>query len=279
MFIRVLLVVSYIWACIRLRAKPWMYFQLNAQHFNESKGIYSKLDMDRLIPKCWRLPQFMDMGQQEPESFPVFVKPEWGQNSHGILRADNAQELAVIRQSRGQGRFPYLIQQAAKEAREFEIFILPDDKDAARFALLSITEVVNSSDERLPINGIHNSNTRYLDISDQFDDAQKHQVWQHLSQIGPFRISRVGLRADSVEQLLAGQFHIIEINLFVPMPLYLLSEGVTGLAKFRFVRRAMWQLALLTKSIPAQQPTKSVFFKKLRVSRQVKLDAQKEIAG
>ena len=100
MLIRILLVLSYIAWCFRFRIGPWKYFQLNANYFNEDLDLFSKLDMDALIPSQWRLPQFADQAGLFPESYPVFIKPEWGQNSQGIVRADNEQQLIKHRQTR-----------------------------------------------------------------------------------------------------------------------------------------------------------------------------------
>lgn len=276
MIIRLLLIVSYIFYCLKLQVRPQKYFQLNAFYFNEQRNIFSKLDIDQLIPERWRLKQYIDVGNLAPEHYPVFVKPEWGQNSYGISRADNPEELASIRVNRGDIRVNYLIQEAASGSREFEIFIIPskettDETNSERPAILSITETVNSSDELFPINGIYNDTTSYQDLTDQLDTTQTIMLWQHLKQIGEFRISRFGLRADSIEALVNGDFQVIEVNLFLPMPLVLLSEGLSRKEKFRFVLNSMQQLAKVTKTIPTTQVDKPVFFKKLKLSRTLKL--------
>jgi hypothetical protein len=64
---------------------PWYYFQINAEWYNKKKGFYSKIDMDARIPKKWRLKQGYFDKNNLPETFPVFLKPEWGQNSNGII--------------------------------------------------------------------------------------------------------------------------------------------------------------------------------------------------
>ena len=272
--IRLLLIISYIFFCLLLRVNPRKYFQLNAPYFNEQRGIFSKLDMDRLIPDCWQLEQFLDIGDRYPSEYPVFVKPEWGQNSHGIQRADNATDLDTIRRSRIDDRFNYLIQNAAKESREFEIFIIPSASrlsDSPSAAIISITETINRNSDRYPINGIYNNATHYEDITSQFSSEELSAIWLKLKNIGDFRISRFGLKAASIEHLLAGTFQVIEINLFLPMPLTLLSNNTGYAEKLAFCLKCMWQLAKITKSIPSEQPHKSVFFKKLKLSRSLKL--------
>ncbi|NOR24925.1 MAG: hypothetical protein GQ542_11140 [Desulforhopalus sp.] len=54
-----------------------------------------------------------------------------------------------------------------------------------------------------------------------------------------FRIARVGVRANSIEELLAGNFHVIEVNIFLPMPLVLLDSQRSWAEKHRFIRESM----------------------------------------
>ena len=269
--IRLLLILSYIASCIRIGVAPWRYFQLNSPFFNEQRDIFSKLDIDQHIPEQWKLHQFLDIGNDQPLNYPVFVKPEWGQNSRGIARADNLEALNHIRSARGDTQLNYLIQEAAPGKREFEIFIIPSTNPDEAPAVISFTETVNKSNEDYPINGIYNSSTSYKDISNEFSQEQILTLWQHLKQIGPFRISRFGIRANSIEDLLTGEFHIIEINLFLPMPLILLCDNKHWKTKFIFCTHTMWHLAKITKSIPSNQVHKPVFFKKLKHAKALKL--------
>lgn len=276
MLIRIALVISYIVSCIRLQAKPWRYFQLNAGYFNKEKGLYSKQDINDLIPEQWRLKQWIDKPTAEAgdkpeltaESFPVFVKPEWGQNSQGILRADNAEQLTQIQAQRDTHQsIQYLIQEAAKGKIEFEIFAIPCDKSADRYAMLSVTQVVNHSNEIYPINGIYNQQTEYLDITRKLSTEQLDQLWNYLKSIGRFRISRVGVRADSIDNLIAGDFKVIEINLFLPMPLVLLSSNTRVRDKYKTALRCTWFLAKNTKTLPSIKKEPVIFFKKLSFIR------------
>ena len=278
MLIRLLLIFSYIYNCCRLRVGPWKFFQLNAPHYNQQRNLFSKLDMDQRIPKRWRLEQFMDLGQRNPSSYPVFVKPEWGQNSQGISRADDLQQLQKIRKQRKHRDLRYIIQHAAPGKREFEVFIIPQKNQLDQAAVLSITETCNSVDDPLPINGIYNRTTYYQDKLKRLNLEQQKKICSHLQQMGEFRIARYGLRADSLEDLVRGDFHIIEINIYVPMPLILLVKEVKTRDKIEFVLNAMRHLAAITKSMPSSQPSKSVFFKKLQRSRVLKSLAKNEIS-
>ncbi len=268
MIIRISQVVIYIFLCFFLRVGPWRYFQLNARYFNHSKGIFSKLDIDKLIPKQWRLPQWVDHSGIQPESYPVFLKPEWGQNSKGIQCAHSQQEFEHLRLLKPNSNVQYLVQQGARGKIEYEVFIIPNP--SGERACLSITQVINHSRQVHPINGIYNPETEYLDISDGFDSDQKQQIFNSLRRIGEFNIARFGLRADSIDAMLAGNFQIIEINLFFPMPLMLLSKNVSWMNKWSFVFTNMWLLARVTKAMPDTYPYKDIFFKKMAFFQHVK---------
>jgi len=279
MIIRISLVLSYIALCIRLWVKPWYYFRLNAPYFNENKGLFSKLDIDRIIPPAWRLPQWADDGVVEPQNYPVFIKPEWGQNSQGILRADNALQLKQLRDKRDVSDMRYLIQEAAQGNIEFEIFTIADAHDFNKLAVLSVTQVSNMSGDSYPINGIYNTDTCYNDITPNLTDEQIAKITEYATSIGKFRISRIGVRANSIEDLVAGNFHVIEINLFVPMPLVLLSQDRRFIDNIRFVFSAMTALVKVTKTIPKDQPHKAIFFKKLGLMRQTKTVEDNEVGN
>jgi hypothetical protein len=276
---RIALVVSYILYCFRFGVGPWKYFQLNAAYFNEQRNLFSKLDMDARIPKQWRLVQCMDIGNNNPSVYPVFMKPEWGQNSQGIVRIDNLDTLQKIRRKRSASPPFYLLQQAAPGKREFEIFVIPEKDNLQQFAVLSITETCNSGADPLPINGIYNDNTYYKDRLAMLSLKQQRKIWSHLKQIGEFRIARYGVRADSLESLIAGQFHIIEINLYVPMPLILLVQDFNLWKKMKFIRSSMKQLAKVTTSIPRTQALKPVFFNKFKSAQRLKRATKNEVSS
>lgn len=283
MFIRTAQVCIYIVFCFALRVGPWRYFQLNARYFNHSKGIFSKLDIDKLIPSPWRLPQWVDVAGTKPDSFPVFLKPEWGQNSKGIQRADTLEQFEQLRLLKPHSSVQYLVQQGATQSTEFEIFIIPSAIDQTRPGTLSVTQVVNNSQDKYPINGIYNTATTYLNITEQFSLAQQASIYQQLRSVGSFNIARYGVRANSVDDLLKGHFSIIEINLFFPMPLVLLCKNVSLWQKSMFIFKAMWGLAKVTKAMLdnplfKDQPYKNIFFKKMGFFYQLKEFKQKEMS-
>ena len=97
--LRPLLVFWLIAYSVYYRTRPWNFFQLNSDYFNGEKNIFSKLELNQYIPFRWRLRQVVDDGEIVPE-FPVFVKPEWGQNSHGVSSVKTLDELCSIRLKR-----------------------------------------------------------------------------------------------------------------------------------------------------------------------------------
>ncbi len=251
MLIRAALVIIYIFHCFRIMAFPWRFFKLNSQFYNTKLKIFSKLDMDKRLPEQWKLTQYIDDGTVQPAHFPVFVKPEWGQNSKGVVRIDSKLALAIHRQNRHNEKYDYLIQQAATGKIEFEIFIIPGAANMNEYACFSITKTCNDSHEALPVNGIYNKQCYYQDITPCVSELQKQKIWQHFKQIGKFKMARYGVRADSLNDLINGNFKLIEINLLTPMPLVVLANNISIKNKLIFINNAMRALALITKTLPA----------------------------
>lgn len=254
MHITIIMVVTYILCCARIGTAPWRYWQLNARYFSESQGVFSKLSMDSLIPEQWRLAQHIDSEALNPGSFPVFLKPEWGQNAHGIHRVDNQAQLLQLRSRLAGQPQRYLVQEAAPGMREFELFSIDADREDNQHDVFTVTEAINTT-EQFPINSKYNRFTRYSDITAQFSKEQQTQLAGYLSQIGQFGISRMSVRADTLDALVDGNFHVIEINLFLPMPINLLDGRFTWAEKWRFIRSSMMCLARATKLIkPVKRP-------------------------
>ncbi len=260
------MVPHYMLNCVLIGTKPCKYFQLNSSVFNAKQGIFSKMDIDQLIPEKWRLHQYYDDGKTVPAQFPVFVKPEWGQNSSGIFRADNESSLQEIRDSISNSKVSYLIQEAAPGKIEFEIFSILHHRSKQQFAHLTVAEATNQ-DELYPVNSVLNPSTQYWDITENFSEQQMQILWNLLGEIERFAISRVGLRADSVEDMLAGRFHIIEINLFIPMPINMLDPRYGFFKLWKLGREYMMSLARITKVRDKNLKEKPVFTKQMLYNR------------
>ncbi|MFW2368147.1 MAG: hypothetical protein ACN4GW_17160 [Desulforhopalus sp.] len=267
--LRSLLVFWLIAYSFRYRTGPWNFFQLNSDYFNGEKNIFSKLELNNYIPSRWRLRQVVDDGRCELQ-FPVFVKPEWGQNSHGVALARDLLELNRLRRTRTTKNVTYLLQESAPESREFEIFYVRSADDPDNAAILSITETVNLSDDTLVVNSIRNSNSCYCDITPLFNEKELQEMWQTVKSIGCFRIARVGLRADSLQALINGTFHVIEVNIFLPMPLVLLDTESGFHEKHSFIRKSMEASALLIRSLGQPQKKHPIFFRQLIAHYKVK---------
>ena len=270
LIIKFWMMLWYILYCIKFRIEPWKFFQLNADYFNNKIGLYSKQDINQLIPFRWRLKQLVHDGVTTPQQYPVFLKPEWGQNSYGIYRVDCLQEFKHIQEEIAGKELTYLLQDAANEQREFEIYYIRQSEKPDMYAVLSITEVENSREENYPINGVYNIYTSYRDLTHRFINGETKTVWDHLKKIGNFRMARVCVKADSKASLLKGNFHIVEINLFTPMPLNLLDTAKPWGEKISFIRAGMFFLAENTKAISTSQEKKSIFLRKLAMHYKVK---------
>ena len=272
MHITIIIILTYIACCFRVGAAPWKFFQLNARYFSKDQGIFSKLSIDALIPERWRLFQIPDDGIVAPQRYPVFLKPEWGQNAHGIHRANNFQELQSIRQSLQQqksGEQKYILQEGAPGTREFEIFSIDVSKQDGLHDVVTVTEAVNDT-ETFPINSKYNSNTRYIDITNQFSKNDISMLAQYLDNVGQFAISRMSVRADTLDELIAGQFHVIEVNLFLPMPINLMDANYSWSTRLNFIGRAMMSLALATKAIKPVDKPAAIFTQMMLYGRRKK---------
>ncbi len=268
--IRPLLILWLIFFSLRYRTRPWNFFQLNNGYFSLAKNIFSKLELDDQVPDKWRLHQVIDDGYVVPD-FPVFIKPEWGQNSYGVSIARNQTELDLNRRERSGKSTTFLLQQAAPEKREFEFFYIRSVDDMETCAVVSLTETVNDSGETLVVNGIRNSNSHYIDLTEQVTKSRLAEFWQMIRTIGCYRIARVGMRADSLEQLLEGRFHVMEINIFLPMPLMLLDGKIGFKEKHLFIKHSMKAAARLGATCIKQEESRSpIFYRKLIAHYKVK---------
>ena len=256
----VLIIATYIICCLRLRAGLWNYIQINSRHFCRQRGIFSKIALDQMIPLKWRLHQQRLADDYIPATFPVFLKPEWGQNSVGIERADNEHQFRSISRRVRSGPVQYLLQHAAPEAREFEIFTTYTGENSEHPDYLSVTETVNDT-HKYPINGINNDDCRYRDITDMLTPSELTKISGYVREIGHFGQSRLSVRADTIEQLIAGDFHVIEINLFTPMPIHLMDAKHSVVNKLRSVLSISGSLARVTQAMGPQPNAPAIFIR------------------
>jgi len=246
----------YIICCFCVRTAPWRYYQINAQYFSAHKGIFSKLALDRLIPPRWRLQQSPLHKNYQPETFPVFLKPEWGSNGQGIQRADNETQFRRLAHELAESDKQYLVQEAAQGRREFEIYTVYDNPEHPR--IITVTETVNGT-HRFPINSIGSRETTYYDITGQFASEQLTRLAAYKREIGTFGQSRLCVRANSVSELIEGKFHVVELNLFNPMPINLMDRRYSVPRYLRFVGKLSVALALATRDMRDPRFAQPVF--------------------
>ncbi len=225
------------------------------------------MDIDQLIPAEWRLEQRYEDGKWMPQRYPVFLKPEWGENAAGIYRADNLNQLIEYRDQIKNSKVGYLIQSGATESREFEVFTLRDHKDNNTYSIMSITEALNEREQN-PVNSINNQDTCYQDITDRFSVKQKQILWNILERIGSFGIARLSVRSDSIDDLLAGKFHVIELNLFTPMPIHMMDNKYSRWDLAGMIWEYMMKLAKLTRVRDKSRREKAVYTKSMLYNRQ-----------
>jgi len=225
------------------------------------------MDIDQLIPVEWRLEQRYEDEKWMPQRYPVFLKPEWGENAAGIYRADNLNQLTECRDQIKNSKVDYLIQSGATESREFEIFTLRDHKDNSTYSIMSITEALNEREQN-PVNSINNQDTCYQDITDRFSVKQKQILWNIVERIGSFGIARLSVRSDSIDDLLVGKFHVIELNLFTPMPIHMMDKKYSRWDLAGMIWEYMMKLAKLTRVRDKSRREKAVYTKLMLYNRQ-----------
>ena len=255
------LIFYYIYWAIRLRIPAWYYFQINAEWYNKEKSLYSKIDIDKHIPKEWLLKQEYFTKDTKISSFPVFLKPEWGQNANGIVRIDSSSELSNF--DIKDKKIPYIVQEAAKENIEYEVFYIRGTEETNKYPVLTLTKAVNNKQGQYPINHIRNKNVKYEDSTSDFSPYELEKIKNILDKLPAFRIARISLKTNSKNDLLEELFHIIEINLFAPYPINLLDENTSQEDKDKFVKNAMYDLVKVSNTIPKEHFNKFVFTNKI----------------
>ena len=269
---RLRMVLGIISSCAKRGISPWRFFQLNAPYFNDQKGVFSKLDLEQQVPEKWRLPSLVLDPLQSVDGWkaevldhlrlPVFVKPEWGQNGHGIYRARTEQELEQALREVARLETPYFVQQGADYGREIDVFFVGSPRTDQAPRCFSVTEMLDTHGDILPIHSIHNG-TQYRDLTGLLTAEDRAQLWRLLSEMGDYRIARVGLKTPSLEALLEGVFQVVEINLFTPMPINLLDEEQSLVKRQEFLKGFAKAVAdVIAQS--EQQPSKPIFWEKTR---------------
>lgn len=270
--LRIKIVLYYIFNCFRLKVLPWNYFQINWWFFNEKKWIFSKIEIEKDIPKKWKLKSLninfpindKKISQLENELwFPLFLKPEWWQNSFWIIAVKNKKELIKNLNKISKSKISYIAQQAANYSKEFELFFIKDPDDFNKTKLISWVESKNKSGIKQYINWV-DLNTTYHNILWKLKKSEISKINKNINKLQNFKLWRIWLKADSINDLIEGNFEIFEINIFIPFPLHLLDKNISNLDKNKFIIDFTYSLAKLTKNINFTWIKKNIFFPKIK---------------
>ncbi len=267
------IVIGLIRQCLLTGTNPWMYFQIHSHFFNTKKWIFSKIDIETHIPSKWKL-QSIEINHTTTaddilmhNDFPLFGKPEWGQNANGISYIENKASLSKFLRHVKSNDIDYLIQPASAYNREYELCFTKDPDNLEQYQIHSLVQAINEDWNK--VSSI-NAETRYKEILHELSPKQKDTLIEHIKQIWDFWIGRIWLRADSKKAMIEGKFEIFEINIFVPMPLKLLAYNVDESQKSAFFKKWITTLAKLTKNRPKQK-YREVFLRKTYMHYKIQL--------
>lgn len=275
------IVFLYIYYCFKIWVNPWNFFQVNAKYFNKEKWIFSKYEIESFIPDKWKLKNFIiqfPMNNNQIEIledqiwYPLFLKPEWGQNSHGIYIVSNRWELKKYFKNISRQSIPYIAQKSSSFFNEFELLFTNYNWNTQ---LLSFVESRNNQKKWLFINGIH-SETSYHNLLDKLSKSDKEKIIWYIKEINHFAIGRIWLKANSLRDFIWWNFEIFEINIFLPFPLHLLDENISKENKNHFLHNFTKCLAQLSSNISTTQKNNhNIIFIKIRKHYIIKLEHNK----
>jgi len=281
--IRIKIVYYFILYSILQGAKPWKFFQVNAKYFNEEKAIFSKYEIEKNIPKKWKLNDYIldkenniDLWKKEicnNFTFPLFLKPEWWQNSHWIYRVDDEKYLIEVLNNINKDNTTYLCQELASYEKEFEVLYVRGKDN--NHSILSLTETINDTWERYPINWIHWV-SKYRDITNLFSEKDKNIFFNKIKNIWDFQLARVWIKADTKESLILWDFKIFEINIFLPLPLSLLDDNINKTCKNIFLKKFAKKLVNITMNIDNKK-TKNIFWNMIVMHYKVKFNKKSNL--
>lgn len=265
--IRIKIVLYFIYYSLLQGINPWRFFQINSDYFNEKKWIFSKYEIEKNIPKKWKLNDYiLNMNDSKTDwennitlnfSFPLFLKPEWGQNSHWIYRVDEKKYLKEVLKNIKKSNTTYICQELANHNKEYEVLYVKS-KTNSNFSIFSITETINTTWEKYAIQWIHN-NSKYKDITNKFTENEITIISNNIKTIWNFNLARVGIKANNIDWLIKWKFKVFEINIFLPFSLNLLDETISKKNKNKFIKKFVKELSYATKKISAKKD-KNIFW-------------------
>jgi len=224
------MICYFLQACSRYKIMPHRYFLLNIAHLDRDSKTYSKYKLNLKIPKSWQLKTFLFEARDSENmafknikasfKYPLFLKPEYGYRSIGVYYVVSDQELKNVLQKIKKYTGNYLCQTAANKKHEYDLMYVHthDQTDEEFFACSRCCTPEGV------INGV-TFGTTYKNEIPKLSNQQQQQIKNHLKKIGDFGMSRISVAADSLEDVVAGKFFVIEINLLTPFPLHILDKN------------------------------------------------------
>lgn len=273
------LTARYLLNCVRFGVIPWRYFYMNEHAFSVEKKLFSKIEIERSIPKKWLLKSFvLDFEKQRTDqlvqhilrhfSFPVFLKPEWGQQSYGVVRIDTAKQLKTMLRKIKVSGIVYFCQQAAPQKTEYDLFFVRNSADPKTSSVFTVTVLEHQEHHPYPVHSVRNKKSIYRDITRKFSSTELKVLQKMMMSLAKLNFARVAVRANSEQDLVKGNFSVIEINMFNPMPINLYDQSITRKEKLAFMDHCSQELVKSIKNfvkMPQQPILRSQIKQHLRV--------------
>lgn len=264
------IIIYYIYYCIKIWAKPWRFSQFNAEFFNDSKWIFSKYEIEENIPEKFKLKSIFLLSSDSISTqkqniisnfkFPIFLKPEWGQNSHWIIFVEDKWDLDKYLKQIKRNRISYLCQESSILKNEYEI-LYTKDIISNEINIHCITKTINIYENDYPLNWIYKDSS-YVSIINQFSISDINKLKKYILEIWNFNVWRIGLKANSISDLLLWNFKIFEINIFLPMMLSIFDSNLTKDEKTTSIKNYIKSLVKITK-YSQEKYDKPIFFRKI----------------
>lgn len=269
---RIKIILYLIYYSLRQGVNPYLFFQIHTRYFNLEKWYFSKYEIEKDIPNKWKLESiYIEKKTTKEEilknfNFPLFWKPEWWQNSHGITYIKDSTDLITFIQKTKDKKIQYLVQKSSIYLNEYEICFSKDPDNISEVIIHSIVQSVN-----VPwtfISWIH-AKTQYIEVMVNYSQEEINQLKTYILEVGDFTLWRIGLKANSCEEMIDWKFQIFEINIFIPLPLKLLANNISIEEKEDFLRYWTLTLSQLTK-IRKKTPYIEIFLRQIILHYKIK---------
>jgi len=246
MILQLKIILYFIYYSLKKWVNPYMFFQNHVDQFNWKKWIFSKYEIEKKIPKKWKLrseyySQQYEVNIRDNYNFPFFLKPEWGQNSKWIYAIQNVWDFQNFSQKILKWNVNYIVQEWVIW-KEFEISFTRNNQD---ITIWSLVESVNTQWELIHCKNCY---TEYIERIYELSQTDIESLKSMVQEIEPYSFARIWLKAESLRHIIDWKLKIFEINIFVPLPLFLLAENIRKPEKNVFLKRYLQELVCITKN-------------------------------